>query len=176
MKTVCAWCGTVIRPETPEGKRQGDVSHGVCKTCSFHLFAEMGMPLRQYLDGLGSPIVVVDQNVNVRMANRQACDFLKKDLSAIQDFRPGNVFECAHAYLPEGCGQTVHCSGCAIRRTVTETLRSGKGVTREPAFIQGKAPSGGQKTELLISTELIAGVVLLRIDEAKTVDSVAPQS
>jgi hypothetical protein len=168
MKTVCAWCGVVIKPETPESELQGVISHGLCKTCKFHLVAERGMPLRQYLDGLGSPIVVVDGDVTVTMANQPACDLLKKDLSTIEGFRPGNVFECAYSYLPEGCGQTIHCSGCAIRRSVTETLNSGRGVTRKPAFIRCRPAEGGQKTDLLISTELVAGVVLLRIDEAQT--------
>ena len=173
MKTVCAWCGAVIKPETPESDHQGVVSHGLCKSCSFHLFAERGMPLRQYLDGLGSPIVVVDRDVRVAMANRQACDLLKKDLSQIEGFRPGNVFECAYAYLPEGCGRAVHCGGCTIRRAVTETMQSGEGVTRKPAFIQGRAAGGGQQIEMLISTELIAGVVLLRIDEVQAPCSIA---
>ncbi len=173
MKTVCAWCGVVTKQETPDGELQGMISHGMCETCFFHLVAEGGMPLQQFLDGLGVPIVVVDEDVTVETANKTACTLLGKDLTGVKGFRPGQVFECSHAYLPEGCGETVHCGGCTIRRSVTETLHTGKAVTRRPAFFQHGTTGERRQIEMLISTQLVANVVLLRIDDLKAPRSLA---
>jgi PAS domain-containing protein len=127
----------------------------------------MGMPLREYLDGLDRPVVVVDSDVVVRIANRKACDLFGKKPSAMEGFRGGRVFECAYSYLPEGCGRTVHCSGCAIRRTVTETLQYGHGVTHVPARIRERSEQGERETMLIISTALAGEAVLLRVDEIR---------
>jgi PAS domain-containing protein len=125
----------------------------------------MGLPLREYLDGLTAPIVVVDGDGRVTTANRQARTFLRKDLPEIEGYRGGEVFECEHARLPEGCGQTVHCSGCTIRMAVMDTLRTGVSRLRAPACLDCHTGNGVQRVEFLISTEKAGDVVLLRIDE-----------
>ena len=122
------------------------------------------MPLLEYLDGLGIPIVVVDGEGTVQTANEQARALLQKDPHEIEGFKGGDVFECAYASLPEGCGHTVHCSGCTIRQTVMTAFRTGQSCLRTPAYLSRETPDGIQQIELLISTERVEGVVLLRID------------
>jgi PAS domain-containing protein len=165
MRRSCAWCGKELGG--PASDRQADqiISHGLCERCAHHLHAQMGLPLLEYLDGLGAPIVVVDADVTVRMANQRACALLKRDLSMVQGKKGGEVFECAYALLPGGCGYTMHCSGCAIRRAVTETYRTGRSCLRVPACLHPDTPGAEREVELLISTEKVGEVVLLRIDE-----------
>jgi hypothetical protein len=76
----------------------------------------------------------------------------------------GDVFECAYARLPGGCGRTAHCSGCTIRQTVMDTVRTGQGHLRAPAYLNRATPDGVQRIPLTISTERVGDFVLLRID------------
>jgi hypothetical protein len=90
---------------------------------------------------------------------------LGKNLSRIEGYRGGDVFECAYARLPEGCGKTVHCSGCTIRNTVIKTFATGINYIRTPAFLFKNSNRKVKKYDLYISTEKVGDIVLLRIDE-----------
>lgn len=115
---------------------QHDVSHGICEQCAFHLVAQMGMlPLQEYLDGLRDPILVVNGDVDVKTANGRARELLQKELPAIEGYQGGDMFECEYSKLPEGCGKTYHCSACAIRRTVTDTFKTGINHVTVPACL-----------------------------------------
>ena len=93
-------------------------THGICEECKFHLKAQKGMPTSEYLDHLDAPVVIVDSDANVTAANISARGMLGKELDQIIGNPGGNVFECEYAYLPEGCGKTIHCSACTIRKRV----------------------------------------------------------
>jgi PAS domain-containing protein len=136
----------------------------------------MGVELGVFLDSLKPPIVVVDQEGAVVTGNDKVRELLQKKLSDIEGYKGGDVFECAYARLPEGCGNTVHCSGCTIRRTVMETHETGKGFLRVPATLKRYAPLDTIDIKLLISTERIGDVVLLRIDEMEAEDASQPQA
>ena len=110
-------------------------------------------------------IVLVNREGIVVSVNNQAKTMLCKDLAEIKGYKGGEVFECAYARLPEGCGNTTHCSGCTIRRTVMETYGTGKSFLRVPATLNQNSPEDPKETNLLISTERIAELVLLRIDK-----------
>jgi hypothetical protein len=122
------------------------------------------MPLQQYLDGLGAPIVVVDPSGTVKTANKQARALLQRELSSIEGYRGGDVFECAYAGLPEGCGNTIHCSGCTIRRAVMETFDTEESKLKVPAILNRGNVGAPEQLQSLISTERVGDVVLLRID------------
>ena len=164
MKSACARCGSALEPGEAARRGQPVVSQGLCAQCSHHLLEERGVPLVEYLDGLGAPVAVVDAQVILRAANRQLRELVHQDLSSIEGKRGGDVFECAYARLPEGCGQTVHCSACAIRRAVTETYRTGVSQERVPASLREGASGKARPVELLISTERVGNHVLLRVD------------
>ena len=163
MRILCGWCGAELGTRESEVHPAEAITHGVCPECAHHLFAQMGMPLQEYLDGLAAPVAVVDGDARVLTANAQARTMLEKDLEEI-DGQPGDVFECAYAGLPEGCGHTVHCSGCAIRRTVMATHESGRSRVHAPATLYAGTQADITPVDLLISTEKVGDVVLLRID------------
>jgi hypothetical protein len=162
MKAICAWCKKEIgHRDSPPGSEDA-ITHGICEDCAHHLFAEFGMPLRDYLDGLPFPVLVLDHTGAVKSGNRKARTLLNRDFPVLDNPQPGIVFECVHALHQDGCGRTVHCSGCVLRKTITETFRTGKSLFRVPASI--RSDDQGTTTELTISTEKTGNLVLLRID------------
>lgn len=162
MRYVCAWRKTEL------GVRAGDpgpVSHGLCEECKRHLKAEIGVPIRHFLDELGAPVALVDSDGRVKTASAQALALLGKDRSEIEGALGGEVFECVYSREPGGCGGTVHCSGCTVRMLVTDTHRTGRSHVRQPAVLQRDTGSGSRPFDLRISTEKVGDVVLLRIEE-----------
>jgi hypothetical protein len=132
--------------------------------CLEHVGARGGTPLLDFLDSLDVPVVVTDGDVVVKQANKPLLKLFGKELSQVTGYRGGDVFECEYAHLPEGCGRTVHCSGCAIRRSVEETFTTGKSLRNVQAYLNRDMVTQFQQLGLVISTEKAWGAVLLRID------------
>ncbi len=164
MKRVCAWCQEEMGEKPSQQLSEDSITHGICRRCANRIFAELGLEMDSFLDRLAAPVVVVDQNGRVATANSRARAFLRKELAEISGHLGGEVFDCAFASLPEGCGQTVHCEGCAVRRTVMDTFQTGRSHLRVPAYINRGRPDDCLAIEVLISTEMQGDVVLLRID------------
>ena len=158
---TCALCKKDV---SSEAIAQRTITGSVCEECLQNVGAQSGMPLRDFLDGLGVPVVAVDSDVVVSMANKPLLALLGKNFSQVRGQRGGDVFECAYARLPGGCGRTVHCSGCAIRRAVTETFTTGRSLRGVLAYLNRDAITQFLQLGMLISTEKVWGMVLLRID------------
>lgn len=165
MKVICSGCGKHLGDKTSDAFGDDDISHGLCKPCAHHFLAQVGMPLTEYLEGLPAPVVTVTLEGTISSGNQKACKFLGKSLVQIRGFKGGDVFECEHARLPEGCGNTVHCSGCTIRITVMDTVETGKSHRNVPAYLNQYSDCGSRHLILLISTEKKGGVVFLKIEE-----------
>jgi PAS domain-containing protein len=134
VRVVCSYCRAVIR-EDPKA-RVTDVSHGMCEPCARHferLWA--GIPLGEFLDDLPRPVVVVDGDARVVAMNQQLADRLGVDRAGAMGLLGGEAFACVRSRLPEGCGRTVHCRECTIRRTVEEVARTGRGREGVPAYL-----------------------------------------
>jgi len=140
------------------------ITGSVCDECFRHLEARSGMPLLDFLNGLGVPVLVADSDGVVELASKPLLELVGKGLPQVRGRRGGDVFECAYAHLPGGCGKTVHCSGCAIRRAVTETFMTGRSLRQVPAYLNRGTATQFLQLGLLISTEKAWGMVLLRID------------
>ncbi|MFH0960922.1 MAG: hypothetical protein V1897_19735 [Pseudomonadota bacterium] len=163
MKRICAWCKKSLGEVESNFDDEHAVSHGICPECALNLVSSSGLPLQEFLNDLGVPVLVTDAEIMIKTANRQAREILNKELSQIEGFACGNVINCEWARLPEGCGNTIGCGDCAVRQTVTETFKTGQTVLRR--LVEINHQPGSQKINLLISTELVGEVVLLRIDE-----------
>jgi PAS domain-containing protein len=168
MQRICGWCGKDLGELKAEPDIEYLISHGICDDCAFHLLAEVGMPLREYLDHLAAPVLIVDGNGAIKTANKMAQALLQKDLPELEGYLGGVVFECVHSTEPEGCGQTIHCSGCTVRRTVMETLHTGKNYFHVPAYLDCNIDGCIRRIHYLISTEKLGEIVLLRVDEVNT--------
>lgn len=167
MTLVCAWCGvTLERPGYSEAALENETSHGICRPCS-EAFAsqERGVPLQQHLDRIPIPILLIEDRPGVITVNSHARDFLGKTFPDVET-PPliGKVFDCVRSRSAEGCGRTIHCSGCAIRRTVTTTFDTGEPQFSVPATLSIKSPDQISEAMLAITTVKMGGLVLLRID------------
>ena len=171
MKVICCGCGVDLGEKPSDPTHDDLVSHGYCDTCAHHFLAQIGMSLPEYLEGIDVPVVAVTRERTVSFANSSAQALLGKTLAQIQGHLGGEVFECEYALLPEGCGNAVHCSGCTIKNTVLDTIKTGNHHERVPATLKQHDGSGSHDLDLLISTEKKGGVVFLRID---TIREMAP--
>ena len=169
MKRVCAWCSKDLGIVTDSTRSDADISHGICEGCLNNIEFQQGVPLHRYLDSIPLPVLVVDRQVVVRAANRTASEALSKDPQEMVQHLAGNVFECAHARLPGGCGRTVHCSGCAIRRSVMRTYETGEPQTHVPAVLRRGVPGHPSDIELIITTVRSGNAVLLRVERASEI-------
>ena len=143
MKRICAWCGKELGQVKGGAGDQYVVTHGMCEECAFHLTAQAGMKLREFLEGLGSPVIAVDTRGLVLAANSGAQELIGVELPAIEGRLCGDVFECEHATLPEGCGGTVHCHLHVMKRCIRCTGRAHPlGIYIH--MLRGVPPSPGQ--------------------------------
>jgi len=166
MKQVCAWCRGEIGSIESSIHADNEVSHGICNNCLDNLTFQQGVPLTDYLDTLNLPVLLVDSYVVVKAVNKKACEVLGKEPIEIVQHLGGNVFECAYARLPEGCGRTIHCSACAIRRTVTRTFETGEPQCMVPAVLNREKNGRPSKITLSITTVKKGNIVMLRVDRS----------
>jgi len=121
--------------------------------------------VRELLDMIPGPVLLLDGRGVVKMANESGRKLMGKDLVDIENSPGGNVFGCSFANLPEGCGRTDHCSTCAIRNIVMDTLAHGRGYSNVPAFQSISTPKGNRIMRFNVSTEKVDDHILLRIDD-----------
>lgn len=164
MKRVCAWCNGDMGQAEGSARANTETTHGICSRCLDNFKFQQGVPIQRYLDSLPLPVVVVDRYAVVKAMNREACSALGKGPQEIVQHLVGNVFECAHARLPEGCGRTIHCSGCTIRRSVTRTFETGEPQVDVPATLRYIGPADARAVTLAITTVKAGEAVMLRVD------------
>lgn len=168
MKVICAWCHAELE-ELPEeeAEKAHAVSHGICPTCTAYFFSDERKTLDHFLNHLDAPVLMVNAEGEVELANDKALALLGKTLDQVSGFRGGEVMECVYARLPEGCGNTIHCAACTIRMNVMKTFETGRSLRRVPAFLNQYRDRQVQKLDFLISTEKVDQVVLLQVDEIR---------
>ena len=161
MKTVCTFCGKVIRdgssPDAP-------VSHGICPECYEKIHDRYGFNVKKFLDQLDSPALLVDANLRVLAANYLALALTGKTSPAVQGVVCGEVLDCINASRPRGCGNTEFCPDCTFRGSVNETYKTGKAVNHRAAILVTKNGGTLKEIPLWVSTRKDGNVVLLRLE------------
>lgn len=165
MQKICSWCKIDLGTVSTDSYFENAISHGICTECVDTFFGPHRVKLVDFIDSLNAAVVVVDAAGSIISANKQARVLLHKDMADVVGLQGGEVFECAYAKLPEGCGNTTHCDGCTIRNTVMDSFLSGKSHLKKPAYLIHGTPDNNQEVQFLISTEKVNDVVLLRIDK-----------
>jgi PAS domain-containing protein len=174
MKRVCAWCGIELSSAETDS-RIHSITHGICPNCLASVERNHRGSLRDLLGRFEAPILCVDRDGEIVAANEGACRLLQKDISEVEGYLCGRFMECRWARLPEGCGKTEHCVGCAIRRAITTTLDTGEDMVGQRSYVDRTRPDGtSERTKLLLSTERANDLVLLRIDELGSEELVDP--
>jgi hypothetical protein len=165
MKKICSWCNIDMGTVSVESYFENAITHGICSECVDTFFGPHPVNLLDFIDGLNAAVIIVDTTGRVSSANEKARVLLQKELPDIEGFNGGDVFECAFAKLPGGCGNTIHCDGCTIRNTVMDTFQSGNSHLKTPAYLVQGTFEENQEIQFLISTEKVRDVVLLSIDK-----------
>lgn len=160
MRYVCAWCLKDISPVNESIHSDTEISHGICSSCRDNAKFQEGVSLQCYIDSFAIPIFVLGSDMRVRGVNRRAREVLGKEPTEIMEQLAGNVFECEYARHPEGCGGTIHCSGCTIRKTVTDCFQTGEPHNRVPAYLNQDSRS----IKLSITTLKVSDLVVLQIE------------
>ncbi len=171
MKRVCAWCKKDLPFISAVDVAGEGITHGICTDCANVLTAKSKSRIRDLLDTLEAPVFLVDGEGRINSANLAAQDILGKSESDIEDQLGGDVFECANARLPGGCGQSIHCKGCTVRNTVMKTLATGRSAIRIPAYQNIITDEGPTRMLFQISTQKAGAGVLLRIDNIEEADA-----
>lgn len=134
MKVICSYCRKGLGKK--ERLERNGTSHGMCEECYHHFSVQLdGLGLVEYLDRLPAPVVIVDGDARVIAANRQLAGLAGKERDDLLGQLMGDVMECAHGRLPEGCGKTEHCFACGLRLAVRRTLEEGRPCRRISAHI-----------------------------------------
>lgn len=166
MRRICAWCKKELTPREDMGLEK-EITHGICSICALNFTSSIPKTLKDMLDLIREPVLIVDSDGFVRSANESGLRMLGKDLDSVVRQRGGDVFECSYAGLPEGCGETEHCKTCAVRNIIMDTLVHDRGYKNVPAYQKINTANGPRIMQFTLSTEKIGEQILLRIDDVR---------
>lgn len=171
MKKLCVSCKADLSNGVVPKALDFPVSRGICKTCSKNIFNEQDKSIRKFLDLLEGPILLLEPEPRrVFMANAQACSLFGKDISQIERHKGGEVFDCIYAFTEEGCGKHSKCENCSIRRSIVETMATGKSFPCVMANLEVRRNAATVLYTLQVSTERIDKYALVRIDSYKKLE------
>jgi len=167
MRRQCAWCKKEMEPIHSQSiNASQEISHGICSICDFHMRASSStMELNEYIEDFPQPIVITGNDRIIINANKLARATLNKDFSPVDKLPAGKVFECKNAHLSGGCGKTVHCGTCNLRKLIMDTFNSEKQFC-DKLIIINQTPTSNDSSRALrmsISSFKIDGVVYLKI-------------
>ena len=113
-----------------------------------------------FLDTLEDAAFLLGDDLRAQSANAKARGVALKELSDIEGKPYGDIFDCAFAKLPPGCGKTEDCAGCSVRARVEDTFKTGTPHDQVPALIRR---ADGTQRRLRITTRRLAKGVLLTV-------------
>ncbi len=160
MKRICAWCNIELPLITDD--RSSAITHGICADCAERVFKSYHQnTVRKFIDEIEAPIIVIQNDTTIALTNKKA----DKMLEAERGNKTGDALECSCANLPGGCGKTIHCKACTIRRTIQKTRKTGKSYSNITAYQNVDTPKGTKHKTVTIATEKIWDTILVRVDE-----------
>lgn len=163
MSRVCINCSTAIEGQENENHF---ITNGICSQCVESIFDQQDNSLTTFLDNIETPILLMQPDPRqVRTANKKACDLFEKELTQIEGYRGGQVFDCVHAFTETGCGKDINCEDCKIKNSVVETFTNGKSFNGVSAVLDIKKNDSIMPYELQVSTEKVGDFALIRIDQ-----------
>lgn len=103
---------------------------------------------RAILDGIPSPVFVVEEDVCIVDFNSVAGKMLSQDRELVISRRAGEVLHCVHSTdVPEGCGRGPVCNDCLVRNSVNKALQ-GEKITRQ--MVKMEIFDDGKKSDALL--------------------------
>ncbi len=164
MHVICAYCHKAMEEKPPFDNRS--TSHSICSEClEYYRDQWLGVDLNGYLNRFPFPTVVVDERARVMALNQRMQEFLGAPEEEVVGALAGDVMECQFARLPDGCGQTVHCVGCAFRLNVNTVHQTGETIVNMPAYFN----RDGRRLNLVVSMYQDGPGVRVVIEQAEEV-------
>jgi PAS domain-containing protein len=115
------------------------------------------------LDALLRPTLVTDADGCVLAVNSAFVTAYGREAAELEGLRFGDALVCKRSRLPEGCGHTVHCRDCTVRRMVAEVGRTRLARWRVPTVLE----SAKGRVEICVTIRPAEGdLVLVEVDEA----------
>lgn len=126
--------------------------------------------LQQIFDYSPAIMILLDENLELININRSGLEFVGQDFDRIKKNKPGELLNCINSILHEdGCGHSVNCKTCIIRKKSLETLNNKKACYKkevqlityknnkqeEFTFFMSTYPIVDKKTTLLLTLENI---------------------
>jgi hypothetical protein len=160
MIVICSYCRKFIREKEPLANKND--SHGMCNDCYESRMKQLkGLSFDEYLEGFDVPVLIVDIEGRIVAANSNALGLIDKPWAEVKGFLGGEALECIYSRLPEGCGNTVHCPACTIRRLVEKTKETQCNYLNQETFLA----RDGNTLRLNVSTAYREGMVSISISE-----------
>ena len=97
-------------------------------------------------------------------ANQKTCELFGKNLTQIEGYRGGQVFDCVHAFTESGCGLDANCENCKIKNAVVNTFSTGNSHNNVRIILDIKKNNEITPYDMQIATEKIADHVLITIN------------
>jgi len=108
---------------------------------------------RVLFDAMPMPVFVVDKNVSIFDYNAAAAALLGKDKKLVLRRRGSDVLNCVHSMEgPKGCGTSVACRDCMVRKSVRTAAR-GRRVVRQSAQMELVRNGKTAKVKLRVSCQ-----------------------
>jgi PAS domain-containing protein len=164
MQKICILCNREYEVGNMQVQGPEPGQENLCVACRTNICAAKKFTLAEYLETLPVPVFSVNADGIIELANRSAAGYFGKDVQRMQGARGGDVFECAYARLPGGCGKTIHCSACAVRRAVMHTFETGESLYRQPACINRIKSEVPEKINFYVTTIKYNQFVVLSIE------------
>ncbi len=162
MKIICSYCRLDLGEKEPFEDKS--LSHSICPKCmDYQQIMMEGLSIEQYLDILEVPVVIINDESRVVGINNLAEKLIGKSHNETSGLLGGEAMNCVFAMLPEGCGNTVHCNTCTIRRAVMSVMESGIPKRHIPVNLSQES----QELNMIISAEKIDGIIRMRIEKVE---------
>lgn len=166
---ICVWCQNEFNVNY-EQSSDFIITGCSCKSCTNRIFNSNDLPaIRDSIDKIDAPILVLQPEPRqVYTANKKACELFGKELSEVEGYRGGQVFDCIQSFTELGCGKDANCENCKIKGAIVETFTGN-------SFAHMESPLEVKKGEkffnyvLQISTEKAGDLALIRIDKYQPV-------
>ena len=164
MNCICAWCSKTLRAAGSEAPSDERMSHGICDECALTFVGIRRLRIGELLKHVSVPVLVLSADCRVAGANPEAGELFEKHPETFLGRLPGEVIDCIGACTPGGCGHSVICPACELRRTVEATARDG--IPRRGLLSQHRVPRGNVESQLQFrfSTASVGEKVVVNLD------------
>lgn len=96
-------------------------------------------------------------------ANKSARKLFGKNLSEIEGYRGGQIFDCIHSFTEAGCGLDENCDNCKIKNAVIGTFASGNPYTSVQTVLDIKKQGEKIPYAMVVATEKVGDFVLITV-------------